>query len=471
MKRSAKGPMPHPIHRSPDRPRSGRGLALSASVSLLALIAACGSTRPEIVEPIEPPALAPDASVAAPERQPPPPSGPRRDVSFPAITRAELGSGLELNTVSWRQLPIVYLRLVVRSGSEADPSETPGMANLVADMLKEGTRNRSSATIAEQIEFLGADLSVGADEENTYITMRALAEHMDAAMELLADVAMNPSFRADELEKLTVRELDRLTVSQQRPEWLARRAFYQELYGDHPYGHVDTTPEVLRRIRRADLARWHRAHFVPSNAFLVITGDVSPEQAQARAEAHFGRWRDRPSSTPAAAPPPEPEGRRVIVIDRPGSIQSLIFIGNRAIERGHEDWVRLAVANQVLGGSAASRLFMDLRERRSLTYGAYSQVGERVQVAPFISYASVETPNTGPALDAFFEHLDRIVAEEPSEEEIANARRFLSDSFPLQIDTPGKINSMIADLRIFGMADDYWDRFRTRILEVDGQAA
>ena len=159
------------------------------------------------------------------------------------------------------------------------------------------------------------------------------------------------------------------------------------------------------------------------------------------------------------------------MVDRPGAVQSVILLGNLAIARDDEDFVPLRVANQVLGGSAASRLFMDLRERRSLTYGAYSQVGERVGVAPFVAYASVRTEVTEEAVGAFFENLDRIVAEAPPEPELANAQRFLSDSFPLKIDTPGKIASLVADLRVFGLPDDYWDGYRTSIREVSAEEA
>ena len=161
----------------------------------------------------------------------------------------------------------------------------------------------------------------------------------------------------------------------------------------------------------------------------------------------------------------------MVVVDRPGSVQSTIYVGNLAIARGDEAFIPLDVANQVLGGSAASRLFMDLRERRSLTYGAYSQVGQRVGVAPFVAYAAVRTEVTADAMSGLYEHLDRIVRDAPSADEIQNATTYLSDSFPLQIDTPAKIAAMVADLRIFGLDDDYWDGYRTAIRAVTPQAA
>ncbi|NOY90810.1 MAG: insulinase family protein [Deltaproteobacteria bacterium] len=410
-------------------------------------------------------APAPSEEPAA-ERQAPPESGPSRDVQFPAVTRASVAHGLELNTVESHALPLVYLRLVIRSGGETDPANRPGIARLTASMLQEGTRTKTAAQLAEAVDFMGADLSVSATQENTYLVMRVLVDQLDEAMDLLADVATHPAFRQEELDKLKRRETDRLSLMSKRPSYLAQREFYKRLFGDHPYAHVDTTPEVVRSVRRSELARWHRRHFVPSNAFLVVTGDVTPEQAQTSAARAFARWSGPRVPAPRYATPPTRDAREVVLVDRPGSVQSVIYIGNLGVKRDAEDWIPLAVANQVLGGSAASRLFMDLRERRSLTYGAYSRVGEAVDVGTFRASASVRTQVTAQAMDAFFEHLNRIVSEPVPESELHDAERYLSDSFPLSIDTAGKIGQMVADLRVFGLPDDYWHSYRTRIGEV-----
>ncbi|MEM9191897.1 MAG: pitrilysin family protein [Myxococcota bacterium] len=433
---------------------------------------ACGGSDPVVQDPVDVTNDGndgPDEPVA--EREPPPDSGPAREISFPPIARAEVGNGLEVNTVEWHQLPIVYLRLVVKSGGEADPADMPGMAHLVGNMLKEGTRRRSSAQIADQVDFLGADLWVESDEETISIGMRALSEHLDEAMGILADVTMNPAFRDDELQKLKRRELDRLSLQSNDPNFLASREFYRALYGEHPYGRIDTNREVVEQVSRRDLSGWHRQHFVANNAFLVAVGDVTADQIQTAAGSAFGRWRNGTVPEAEYATPPERDSREIILVDRPESVQSVISIGNLAIERSHADYVPLRVANQVLGGSAASRLFMDLRERRSLTYGAYSGIGESVQVAPFRARAAVRNEVTAEAMTAFFEHLDRIRTEATPGEELQNAHRYLSDSFPLRVDTPGKIAWLVANLRIFGLADDYWDSYRSSVREVSAEQA
>lgn len=404
-------------------------------------------------------------------KEQPPESGERHEIQFPEIARSKTKSGLELNTVEMHQLPLVELKLVIRSGSAADPEDLPGMAHLVTQMLKEGTRKRSSAQLAEDVEFLGADLSVSSDAENIYITMRALSDHLEQALGIVADVAMNPRFSPKELRKLKRRELDRLQLQQNEPRFLAAREFFETLYGEHPYAHIDTTPKVVERIQRGQLVRWHRQHFAPNNAFLVVVGDVQPEEVEGKAQKVFARWRPRDVPDIEYPEPPERKERRIIVVDRPESVQSVLYLGNLALSRSDEDYVPLLVANQVLGGSAASRLFMDLRERRSLTYGAYSSVFERVDVAPFRAYAAVRNEVTGEAMSAFMHHLDAIVKEAPSQPEMVHARSYLSDSFPLKIETAAKIADLIADQRIYDLPDDYWERFREEIRDVEAEEA
>jgi zinc protease len=431
-----------------------------ASLSALFLLAACGGSK----SGGEAPQTAKDVqSEAVPAREAPPAPTEARDMSLPPVQVSELKNGLQVNTIVTDQLPVVYATLVIRSGGESDPGRLPGLSGLVAQMLKEGTTKRSSAKIAEEIEFLGADLWASSDEENTYVGVRALAEQFDVVMGILAEVAGKPAFSNKELQKLKKRELDRLALSEREPRYIARRTFYRQIYGSHPYGTVDTTPQAVKRVRRQDLARWHREHFVAKNAFLVVAGDVDPAEVASAAQKTLGAWNAGRRAAPNYDEPPKISDRSIVVVDRPGSVQSVIYMGNLAIARANREWVPLKVANQVLGGSAASRLFMDLREKRSLTYGAYSAVSERVEIGPFVAYASVRTEVTTEAIGAFFEHLLRINQEPAEPEELINAKRYLSDSFPLKVDTPGKLADLVVELRTFGLADDYWDRYRQAI--------
>lgn len=445
-------------------------LALSAAL----LLSACGGAQTRVTAAptdVTPPVEAPTATAEAAEKQAPPASAAPREIQFPKIERSVLPRGLELNTVPLQQLPTVSIKLAVRSGSADDPKQLIGLAHLVSSMLKEGTKSRTSAEIAEQVDFLGAHLWVDNDEEHVYINMRALSEHFDEALSLVADLAINPRFSGAELNKLKARELDRLSLRQKDPNFLVYREFFKQLYGDHPYANVDTNEAVVKRVRSADLRAWHGKHFVPNNAVLVVAGDVSAEAVQKTAKRAFRGWkRGKVSQTPYPAPP-ERTQRGIVLIDRPESVQSVIFVGNLALSRRDPDYIPLLVANQVLGGSAASRLFMDLREKQSLTYGAYSRVYESVGVAPFRAYAAVRNEVTAQALAAFMGHLDGIVGAVAPEPELANAKRFLVDRFPLRIDTTDKIAGLVLDLRVYDLPDTYWDGFRGQISQVTADAA
>ena len=444
-------------------------VCLSAALFLASFLSSCGGSKGS--SGAEPQTAKDAQAEASPVRQSPPAPSEAKDISLPPVQITELENGLQVNTIVADQLPVVYATLVIRSGGESDPAKLPGLSGLVAQMLKEGTTKRSGAKIAEAIEFLGADLWASSDEENTYVGVRALKEQLNVVIGILAEVAGKPAFSNKELEKLKRRELDRLALSEREPRYIARRTFYRQLYGKHPYGTVDTNPVAVKRVRRADLARWHREQFVGKNAFLVVAGDVDPATVAETAQKAFGGWNPGKRAAPIYTEPPRPSDRNILVVDRPGSVQSVIYIGNLAIARANREWIPLMVANQVLGGSAASRLFMDLREKRSLTYGAYSAISARVEVGPFVAYASVRTEVTEEAIGAFFEHLTRISQEQAEREELVNAKRYLSDSFPLKVDTPGKLSELVVDLRTFGLADDYWDRYRQAIRKTSASEA
>ncbi len=415
-----------------------------------------GEVTPEPTPEVEP----------APPRQPPPASAAPRDVHLPPPTRVALRNGLELNTVAGDRLPVVYVRLVIKSGLARDPANLPGLAGFLSDMLEQGTTSRDSAEIADAIEHIGASLDVVAEADSIALQIRGTSDQLDAMLAILADLAMHPAFADDEIQRLRTREQDRLQIAYSDPSMLARREFFRLAYGAHPYSHVDLSAESLARITRADLVAWHRANFVPSNAFVVVVGAVTADQSRRSVERAFRAWRG--AAVPALTYPeiPARTGREILLVHRPGSVQSLIAIGNLTIPRAHADFIALDVANQILGGSAASRLFMDLRERRSLTYGAYSGVDEMRGVSPFRARAAVPNQRTAPAMDAFMEHLQRIIHEEAPAQEVLDAERYLSDSFPLQIDTYGRIAWMVAYLRLFELPDDYWDTYRSQIRAV-----
>ncbi|HET6339685.1 MAG TPA: pitrilysin family protein [Polyangiales bacterium] len=451
-------------------------IAAAAMGGALAL-AACGgsSTLPPAASttPAQPSTPQPPegAAAAAAKKEAPPPSGTAADIHFPPIARANTATGLEVNTVALRGVPVVQVKLVIRTGSAADPADLPGVAQFVAEMLKEGTAKKNSAKIAETVDFLGARFGVSSDEEQISINIQALSDQLPQVLDLVAELATTPTFDEGELKKLKKRELDRLSLSSQSPNFLARREFWKALYGSHPYSHVDTTKDAVAKIKRADLQKWHQKYFTATNAYLVVVGDVASNDVVDQASKAFKAFAAKPVPGAEYPQPPARSAREVVLVDRPESVQSVIYVGNLALARRDPDYVPLLVANQVLGGSAASRMFMDLRERQSLTYGAYSDVDEGLVPVPFRAFAAVRNEVTAQAMKAFVNHLERITSELVPASELADAKRLLIDSFPLHIETPGEIAALVSELRTYGFPDNYWDGFRTEIQAVTPEQA
>ncbi|MCA9600961.1 MAG: pitrilysin family protein [Polyangiales bacterium] len=436
------------------------------TVFLASTLVGCGGGSSETASGTTVTASAADGSASEKTREMPPASAAPKDVHFPPVVRATLPNGLEVNTVTIDTLPIVYAELVVQSGRTTDPKALPGLAQVTGDMLTEGTRTRTAAQLADEIDFLGARVTSGTSSENSYVSARSLKQNFAKVADLMADVALAPAFRDDELKKLKKRETDRLTMMDNEPRYLANRTIYKALYGEHPYAVVDTTKDALKKMKRTDLAAWHRSNFVPSNARLFFVGAITPEEAKATAERVFGKWKGAAVTKAPYPATPTRDAREIIVVDRPGSEQSVLYVGNLALTRSNPEYIPLVVANQVLGGGAASRLFMDLREKRSLSYGAYSGVRENVDVAPFIAMANVRNAVTKEAVAGMFEHLDRIVTESVPDGELTEAKRNITDSFPLQIETASNVLDMVADLRLFSLPDNYWDTYRSEISKV-----
>ncbi|MBK6533551.1 MAG: insulinase family protein [Deltaproteobacteria bacterium] len=443
--------------------------------ALALVLAACRSTpTPAPVAPTPTPVAAADAG--APETVAPrvavPTPGPARDVHLPPVRATTLANGLAVQLVEYHTLPVLHLRLVVGAGSATDPANLPGLASLTGDMLREGTTTRSSAQIAEAIEFVGGSISVSTSADVTVLSVSVLRDHAETALNLLADVVGRPTFPQVEINKLKRRETDRLQQSRNDPGWLTRRAFYQGLYGEgHPYGRIDTTTQALARLTRADLVAYHRARYVSGNMFLTVVGDVQPAAFDTLLGRTLGTLRRGTAPATPIAAAPAATARQIVLVDRPESAQSVIRIGNVSLRRADPDWVPFTVANQLLGGGVSSRLFMDLRELRSLSYGVYARMGENVGESQWFAGGQVRTAVTGDALHALFRHLECLTTEPAPEPELAMTRSYLTDSFALSIETPGNVADLISGMRIFGLPSDYYDTLRARVTAVDAAAS
>ena len=325
-----------------------------------------------------------------PSERPPRPL-PAREVQFPPYEMRTLPNGMQVIAVLHHEQPIVTMRLLVRAGAAQDPKDKSGVATLSASLLDQGTTTRTAEAIADQIDFIGGALSVGAGTDLTFASAVVMKDSFGVGMELLQDVVRNPAFAREEIDRQKEQALSSLQVCARDPDYIADALFDRLVYGFHPYGLPSGgTPESLASITRDDLQTFHRQYFVPNNMILAIVGDITGAEAFSAAERVFGSWPrgDVPATKPIDPPPPT---RRIVVVDKPDSVQTEIRVGMLAIPRKHPDYMAWDLAVKILGGEGANRLHRVLRSERGLTYGAEADTEARKQAGDFVAQTDTRT--------------------------------------------------------------------------------
>jgi zinc protease len=399
-------------------------------------------------------------------RQAPPPPLPAREIQFPAFTETALPNGMRLIVVENRALPLARVDLHVRSGSAQDPADRLGTAELVASLLDKGTERRTAVEIAETIEGVGGTLSASADRDDVTVRVGVLSDQLPLAFDLLSDVALRPAFPAGELETMRGRQLSALQAAMGNPGFLAGRAFSRVVYGDrHPYG-TSQTPETVRALGREDLVRFHRAHFTPGNALLVVSGDVTPERARELAARYFGDWSGGAPASGAVPAPGMPDATRIHLVHRPGSVQTNILVGHPALTPDNPDYYAVQVLNMVLGAGNNSRLEQVLREQRAWTYSARSAFTRPRGTGVYQANTEVRTEVTDSAAAELLAQLRRIRDEAPTAAEVEAAKAFLTASFPGRLETPVQVASQLATTRLLGLPAEHLTGYPERIRAV-----
>jgi len=394
-------------------------------------------------------------------------------MKFPSIGHSRLDNGLELRVVTRKNYPIIELRLVLASGIASDGSE-PGVAAVAGELLKAGGAGKwNAADLAERAESLGASLDVVTDRDSTRITMAVTTADLDAALDLIGAVAQQPRFAAVEFDKLKQRELERVrNAAKASAGWAASMVLYRELFdlptAVHPYAHYDAKPSELEKLTLASCRRWYQTHVTPGNATLVVAGDVDAATAEAAAKRVFARWKGAKPNAQSYNGPVPAETRTVWLVDRPHSAQSQIYVAGLGPERSTPEWPALAASNQILGGGVAGRLFLDVREKRSLAYGTGSSLEEPARSpVPIVLSAGTQTAKTGLAVQALLENLDKIASAPPTDAEVGMASRSLADAFLFRTETLGAVADLTVKLAILGLPDDYFDTYRTALRKLD----
>jgi zinc protease len=366
-------------------------------------------------------------------------------------------------------LPIVRLQLVVRSGQASD-GKLPGLAVVSGEMLKVGgTENWTGAELLDRIESLGSNFEVVTSKDATTLALSVTSDRFEEALELLGKVVEKPRFSPVEFDKLKRREMDRTSsLARTSAAWVSNMVLYRELFetatATHPYATFDATSEQIGRLTLGDVKTWYKRHVTAKNSTLVVVGAVDAERVERSAKQALGRFGGKAAPAPTFAPPTVTPGLEILLVDRPNSTQAEVRLASLGPEGSSEEYPTLRVANQVLGGGVAGRLFLDVREQRSLAYSTGSSVERLAQgPVPVILQAGTQTAKAGLALKALFEHARAMVSRPPTADETQRAARYLSDLFMLRMESVGTVADMVAQLSILGLPNDYYDKYRLAV--------
>jgi zinc protease len=392
-------------------------------------------------------------------------------LKIPAVQGARLPNGLKLYVIEQHEVPVVQLVLSVAGGGRAD-GDRAGLASFTADMLDEGADTLDAFGIAAQAAYLGAELETGADWDRTMVSLKVPRRALLPAADLMATVALEPSFRSKEVERQ--RDLRLAAILQQRdqPDVVASLAFNSLVYpAGHPYHRPlggDSAATV--GLDSAMVRAFYRRSFRPDRATMIVSGDINLAQARAIVAHAFGNWRASTGTPTGSAPgnvsPPRSQPTTVYLVDKPGAAQSVIFIGAPGVDRRSPDYFALQVMNTLLGGSFSSRLNQNLRETKGYTYGASSAFQYRPLPGPFVARAAVRTDVTDSSVVEFFREFKRIRDTTVPEVELRRAKAFIALGLPGRFETAGDLASRLSELLIFGLPFQYYRSYVDRIMAV-----
>lgn len=387
----------------------------------------------------------------------PPPGGEPKPFALPEATTFELENGLDVTLVPYGTVPKVTAAVVVRAGNVNEEADEVWLADLTADLMKEGTATHSAAEIAEAAARMGGSINVGVGADQTTISGDVLSEFGPDLIRLLADVLRNPAFPESELDRLKRDRLRQLAIIATRPDVVAQARFMEVLYGDHPYGRLLPTEEMLTGYTIDDIKGFYAEHFGASRARVYVVGRFDEAAVERAIREAFAEWQ-RGTEPEPLVPSPGAE-RAVYVVDQPGAAQTNLLIGLPVVDPSHPDYVELQVTNALLGGAFGSRITSNIREDKGYTYSPYSSVSSRYRDAYWAEEAAVTTDVTGPAVKEIFYEIDRLQSEPPAEQELEGIQNYLAGTFVLQNSARNSIINQLAFLDLHGLDRDYLTRY------------
>lgn len=415
--------------------------------------------------------LAPSALLAQKSTYTKPPELPvAASLSVPAVKSGTLPNGVKLNIVEQHELPLVQVTLTVTGGSRLD-GDTPGIATFMANMLDEGAGTRDALGLQSELAYLGANLSTTADWDRFTIGLKVPVRALPAALALMADVALRPTFRAEEVRRQRDLRLTALLQTRDQPNALANLAFNQAVFpASHPFArNAQGDSATVASFDSAKVRRFYDGVMRPERATLFVVGDVNEAQVRTLMTETFGSWRATGTATPLPAVPAAvaaPTSTRVWLVDKPEAAQSVIIVGWPGVERTSPDYAALAVMNTLLGGSFTSRLNMNLRETKGYSYGASSGFAFRVVPGPFSASSSVRTNVTDSSLIEIFKELRTVRDVAVPQDELERAKAYVELGIPGTLESTSQVANQMASLATYGLTLDELPKLAARVRAV-----
>jgi zinc protease len=383
-------------------------------------------------------------------------------VRFPRPKSFQLPNGLTVYVLEDHRLPAVRMRLLMHAGTLFQPK--PGVAEMTASMLTEGTQTRPYRQLAEEIESIGANVNAGAETDTATLSASGLSESTDTLIALMADVLLHPTFPADRLERIKFQQTSQISQRRTNPTALTAELAARVFYGGTPYARISPKAPEIAAVTQSDLVAYHDAYYRPNGALLGVSGDVDVKTLRAKLETALADW--KPADKTAELPPADfkpKETTKVYLVDRPGSAQTVLQFGNLAVRYKDPDYIPLVVANRILGGGSSGRLFQNIREQKGYTYGAYSALNASQWPGVWSASASVRTPVTEPAAHEFLNEFSRLQEQTVPDSELEQAKRSLIGSFAGTMESAEGILDRTLVLVQNGLPLDYWDTYPAHI--------
>jgi len=392
-----------------------------------------------------------------------PPPAPPKPVHWPPMTEKKLDNGLTIVLVPLHNVPKVECDLSFLAGRGAACKEKPGVAQLAARVLSEGTTRRSSRQIKEDLRAIGGDLSVNTDPDSTTITSSALSDFTPRLFEIVSDVVQHASYPKREVELAKANFANEIEEQRSEPAFLGQQQMAKALYGAHPYGFTVPDPKALPKVTAESLREFAKAHYAPNDAFLIVVGDIDPAKTLLDAQKAFGSWARGPNTPPAAGHFPKREKRTIYFIDRPGSVQSTLAFGALAPPRNSPDYIALRTADMIYGGAFYSRLTRNIREAKGYTYSPGSSAFLRRYAGEMTAFAAVRNEVTGATLLELLYELDRMRVEPVTNEELDSAKTYSNGTMAVELESQAGFAQRIRTLYVYDLPRDFLKTFGEKV--------